>query len=96
MVLRLKGDGMLSLKCRSQSNDFHVFICLKYVASSRFVADDEMKEAVTSWLQTLDTDFYYKGIQALVPLWVKLNIKFTLEQTTKAQRGARSAAQHIY
>jgi hypothetical protein len=47
---------------RSQA-DFHVFKCpKKNVASRRFVADDEVKEAVTPRLQTLNTDFYYKEI----------------------------------
>jgi len=49
-------------RIRSQANEFHVFKCpQKHVTSRRFVAEDEVKEAVT-WLQTLDTDFYYKGI----------------------------------
>jgi len=31
-------------------------------------ADNNVKQAVTSWLQTLDTTFCYAGIQALMPL----------------------------
>jgi len=49
-------------RIRSQASDFHVFKCPKKHVASTFVADDEVKEAVTSWLQMLDTDFYYKGI----------------------------------
>jgi hypothetical protein len=36
------------------------------MADKRFAADADVKQAVT-WLQTLDTDFFYAGIQALVP-----------------------------
>jgi hypothetical protein len=49
-------------RIRSQANDIHVFKCPKKHVASRFVADEEVKQAVTSWLQMLDTDFYYKGI----------------------------------
>jgi hypothetical protein len=49
-------------RIRSQANEFHIFKCPKKHVSSRYVADDEVNEAVTSWLQMLDTDFYYKGI----------------------------------
>jgi hypothetical protein len=41
----------------------------------RFVTDADVKQAVTSWLHTLVTDFFYAGIQALVSSWVKcLNV----------------------
>jgi hypothetical protein len=36
-----------------------------------FAVDSKVKQSVTSCLLTLDTDFFYAGIQALVPWWVK-------------------------
>jgi hypothetical protein len=38
-----------------------------HVVVERCEADTNMKQSVTSWLQTFDTDFFYTGIQALVP-----------------------------
>jgi hypothetical protein len=31
--------------------------------------DTDIKQAAISWLQTLDTDFFYARIQALDPRW---------------------------
>jgi hypothetical protein len=42
----------------------------KHVAGKPFAVAD-VKQAVTSWLQTHDTDFFYPWIQAMVPWWVK-------------------------
>jgi hypothetical protein len=48
--------------------DFHLFGPLKkHLDSNGFAANIYMKQAVTSWLQTLDPDFFHAGIQALVP-----------------------------
>lgn len=33
----------------------------------QFPTDADVKQAATSWLRMLDTDFFYAGIQALVP-----------------------------
>jgi hypothetical protein len=41
----------------------------KHLASKRFAADATVKQAVTSWPQTPDTDFFYTGIQGMVPRW---------------------------
>jgi hypothetical protein len=38
-------------------------------ADKRLATDADVKEAVTSWLQTLDNDFFHIVIQALVPRW---------------------------
>ena len=38
----------------------------KKLAGKRFVTDADVKQAVTSWLQTLDTDMFYAGVRALV------------------------------
>jgi hypothetical protein len=51
---------------------FHLFGPLqKYVFGKQFTKDATMKVAVTSWLQILDTDFFYARIQTLVPMWEK-------------------------
>jgi hypothetical protein len=33
----------------------------------QFAADASVKQAVTSWLRTFDSDFFYAWIEALVP-----------------------------
>jgi hypothetical protein len=38
----------------------------KHLAGRRFATDGEVQQAVMSWLQALDTDFFYAGIDALV------------------------------
>ena len=43
----------------------------KHLASKRFVTDADVKQAVTSSLQTLDTYLFYVGTQVLVPRWVR-------------------------
>lgn len=35
----------------------------------QFAADASVKQAVTSWLRTFDSDFFYAWIEALVPQW---------------------------
>jgi len=46
-----------------------------HLAGRRFAPDVDMKQAATSWLQVLDTDLFYPGIQSLVPRWGRyLNI----------------------
>jgi hypothetical protein len=37
----------------------------KKLADKRFVTDADVKQVVTSWLQTLDTDLFYAGVRAL-------------------------------
>lgn len=37
----------------------------------QFVTDANMKQAVTSWLQTRNSDFFYSWIQAMVVRWAK-------------------------
>jgi hypothetical protein len=44
----------------------------KLLTGKRFATDVDVKQVVTSWLQTHDTDFFFNsGIQALVPQWDK-------------------------
>jgi hypothetical protein len=53
-------------------SDFHVFgAVMKHLAGKHFATDSNMKQAVTSSLQTLDTSFLYIRIQALVLWWDK-------------------------
>jgi hypothetical protein len=56
--------------------NFSLFGTLQTVlAGKRFAKNAEIKQAVTSWLQTIDTDFVVAGIQALVPqLDKRLNV----------------------
>jgi hypothetical protein len=57
----------------SQFNQFEP--CKKHLAAKRFVTNADAKQALTSWLQTLDIDFYSSGIQAMMPLWcISLNV----------------------
>jgi hypothetical protein len=51
-------------------SDLHIFRPVKkHLAGRRFAADVDVKKAVPSLLQTVDTNFPYTGIQALVPRW---------------------------
>jgi histone-lysine N-methyltransferase SETMAR len=51
-------------------SDFHLFGPLKkHLGGRRFATDGEVQQAVMSWLQALDTDFFYAGIDALLYRW---------------------------
>jgi histone-lysine N-methyltransferase SETMAR len=53
-------------------SDFHIFGPLKkHLDGRRFVIDCEVQQAVMSWLQALDTNFFYAGKDALVYQWEK-------------------------
>jgi hypothetical protein len=43
----------------------------KHPAGTQFSTYTNMKQTVTSWPQTLDTDFFYVRIDALIPQWDK-------------------------
>jgi hypothetical protein len=48
-------------------SDFHLFGPLKkHQGRRRFATDSEVQQAIMSWLQARDTDFFYGGINALV------------------------------
>ena len=50
--------------------NFRLLILLtKPQIGKQFTRDADVKQAVTSWLQTFDNDFFYKGTQVLVPQW---------------------------
>ena len=40
------------------------WVLQKHLAVKRFATDADMKQPVTFWLQTLDTDIFYAGIEA--------------------------------
>jgi len=47
---------------RMETNDFHIFGPLtKHLAGKRFAPDTHRKQDVISWLQTLDTNFFYNS-----------------------------------
>jgi hypothetical protein len=49
-------------------SDFDLFGPLnKHLAEKQFAADTNMQQAVTSWLETLATYFFYARIYAWVP-----------------------------
>jgi hypothetical protein len=48
----------------------------KHLGGRRFATDGEVQQAVMSWLQALDTDFFYAGIDALVYRWDKCSGKY--------------------
>jgi len=53
-------------------SDLHLFGSLKkHLAGKGFATDADVKQAVTSCLQTLDTYLFYAGTQVLVPRWVR-------------------------
>jgi hypothetical protein len=43
----------------------------KHLAASDLAVDADVKQAVTSWLEALDADFFYAAMQDLVP---RLNV----------------------
>jgi hypothetical protein len=48
---------------------FHIFVPFKkHLAGKQFTIDSDVKQAVTSWLQTLHPNFFCTNIQALVPM----------------------------
>ena len=48
-----------------RSNDIHIFGPLKKrLADKRFATDADVKQAVTSWLHTLDSNFSHVWVQA--------------------------------
>ena len=49
-------------------SNFHLFGPLEDLDSKQHATDTNMKQAVTSWLQILGSDFFETRIHALVPL----------------------------
>jgi hypothetical protein len=48
----------------------------KHLGGRRFATDGEVQQAVMSWLQELDTDFFCARIDALVYRWDKCFDKY--------------------
>jgi histone-lysine N-methyltransferase SETMAR len=58
-------------------SDFHLFGPLKkHLGGSRFSTDGEVQQAVMSWLQALDTDFFYAEMDTLVYRCDKCSSKY--------------------
>jgi len=53
-------------------SDFHFFPHLKRdLKGTRFTSDDEVKQAVTSWIKQRTPEFFTDGMRKLVLLWEK-------------------------
>ena len=60
-----------------EPSNFHLIGLLKkHLRIKRFPTDADAKQAVTSWPQTLHSDFFYAGIQALVQRWDKCQWRY--------------------
>ena len=54
------------------SSDFHFFPHLKsYLKGTHFTSDDEVKQAVTSWIKQGTPEFFIDGMRKLVLRWEK-------------------------
>jgi hypothetical protein len=64
--------GPSSLQSRYDSWSFYFFGSRrKHLAGKHFATDADVKQAVTYWLQTLDTDVLHAEIQVLMLRWDK-------------------------
>jgi hypothetical protein len=53
-------------------SDFHFFRHLKRdLKATHFTSDDEVKQAVTSWIRQRTPEFFIDGLRELVLLWKK-------------------------
>ena len=53
-------------------SDFHLFGPMKeHLRGQKFADDDEVMEAVQSWLKATPKSFFLKGIHKLVDRWTK-------------------------
>jgi len=43
----------------------------KFLRDKRFLSDEEVKEAVTTWFEEQSKDFFSRGIKTLQQKWVK-------------------------
>jgi hypothetical protein len=58
-------------------SNFHLFGPLKkHLGRRRFATKGEVQQAVMSWLQALDTNFFCAGTDALVYRWDKCFVKY--------------------
>lgn len=55
-------------------SDFRLVASLKkYLTGKKFAMDADVKQAVISWLQTVESDFFYGAIQTLLSQWYKFS-----------------------
>ena len=52
-------------------SDFHLFGPMKEHLRGQKFADDEVMEAVQSWLKATPKSFFLEGIRKLVDRWIK-------------------------
>jgi len=53
-------------------SDFHLFGTMKeYLGGQKFVDDDEVVEALQSWLKATPKSLFLEGIRKLVDRWTK-------------------------
>ena len=53
-------------------SDFHLFGPMKeHLRGQKFAGDDEVMEAVQSWLKATTKSFFLEGIRKLVGRWTK-------------------------
>jgi hypothetical protein len=53
-------------------SDFHLFGCMKeHLRGQKFADDNELMEAVQSWLKAMPKSFFLEGIHKLVDRWTK-------------------------
>ena len=53
-------------------SDFHLFGPMKeHLPGQKFADDDEVMEAVQSWLKATSKSFFLEGIRKLVDSWTK-------------------------
>jgi hypothetical protein len=57
-------------------SDFHLFGPIKeHLQGQKFADDNEVKEAVQSWLKAMPKSFFLEGIRKLVDRWTKCVVK---------------------
>ena len=53
-------------------SDFHLFGPMKeHLRGQKFADDDEVMEAVQSWLKAMPKSFFLEGVRKLVDRWTK-------------------------
>ena len=53
-------------------SDFYFFVPMKgHLRGQKFADDDEVMEAVQSWLKAMPKSFFFEGICKLVDRWTK-------------------------
>ena len=67
-------------------SDFHLFGPMKeHLRGQKFADDDEVMEAVRSWLKATPKSFFLEGIRKLVDRWTKCVVKQGTMSKNKTQ-----------